>query len=811
MEGLKARLESFKKSKKVKIGQKTKALKWPHPKTFNVTPETLAEAGFYYDPSPQDPDNTTCYVCSKELGAWEETDDPFDIHWMRCGATCCWANVRCGNKFDFDKSGGFVPADKSRIPTSKVMEKARYETFQVGMGWIHDKEPNHGANSKAMARAGFVFTPDKPGDDIATCFYCDLSLSGWEPNDDPLEQHRSRAQTQTSGCPFFTYSADTKKTAKPASKAQSKPSSRSTSRTAHQDLVMPTKEHDGDPDAASDSAQSTVGKSTAKTPRKGRSTSSSSTRKSSAKTPKTKRSTSRSTLKDVAEDEEEAEDGEVSEAPPPPKKKSRSKSVARSEATEEEELIEAPPTVKKKPKPKSSRSETADETEEAEEPEVRKPSRSKAKSKAPVDSQDEAPLKASRSRSKASIAPSTEDTARKSSRSKTKPKVQESEQEDVPVAPVKKNPSHQRTASRSTAKPITIVSDEEEDSEVDVPEPIHKPKSGKQKPSQPVRKDVFDDDDAMDVQVPQTHSQPLHSATDLPPLFIPKRTKSKPVVEEDTSGPSSSREKPKTVKPKSKTKQRTPAPQDSRSEREQSTSDELMPLSPVINQQNLAPIIKEKPFGKSSSFTNASKHSKVKVVEISSDEDVEETPVKRRTPAPGPQAGKENLRGSRATTEEPVLPLPAEIKPSVKEAKILQREPSLEMIVEPSTPPRPAKPDVDADVDMEDVQHEKVAQGPSTPPQPTVQLPSSPKATIPSQPMTTDVPKPIDPPIFPALSKLPFSPLTTLSEAELDMTVEEWIRYQMEVEFDKFRRDGERELQRFRKKAEEVRKVIESL
>jgi len=61
------------------------------------------------------------------------------------------------------------------------------------------------------------------------------------------------------------------------------------------------------------------------------------------------------------------------------------------------------------------------------------------------------------------------------------------------------------------------------------------------------------------------------------------------------------------------------------------------------------------------------------------------------------------------------------------------------------------------------------------------------------------------------LSKLPFVPLHVLTEAELDMTVEDWIRYQMEVEYDKFKRDGERELMRFRKKAEETRRVIEEL
>ena len=37
-----------------------------------------------------------------------------------------------------------------------------------------------------MAKAGFVYTPQSAGDDTATCFYCELALSGWEEGDDPL-------------------------------------------------------------------------------------------------------------------------------------------------------------------------------------------------------------------------------------------------------------------------------------------------------------------------------------------------------------------------------------------------------------------------------------------------------------------------------------------------------------------------------------------------------------------------------------------------------------------------------------------------
>ena len=34
--------------------------------------------------------------------------------------------------------------------------------------------------------AGFVYTPEEAGDDTATCLYCNVSLSGWDDDDDPV-------------------------------------------------------------------------------------------------------------------------------------------------------------------------------------------------------------------------------------------------------------------------------------------------------------------------------------------------------------------------------------------------------------------------------------------------------------------------------------------------------------------------------------------------------------------------------------------------------------------------------------------------
>ncbi|THG96500.1 hypothetical protein EW026_g5340 [Hermanssonia centrifuga] len=43
-----------------------------------------------------------------------------------------------------------------------------------------------------MAKAGFVYTPQATGDDTASCFYCGVALSGWDEDDDPMEEHHKR-------------------------------------------------------------------------------------------------------------------------------------------------------------------------------------------------------------------------------------------------------------------------------------------------------------------------------------------------------------------------------------------------------------------------------------------------------------------------------------------------------------------------------------------------------------------------------------------------------------------------------------------
>ncbi|KAI0292913.1 inhibitor of apoptosis repeat-containing protein [Russula brevipes] len=187
MEAFNTRLESFAKTRRVKQSSKrTVSIKWPHPAHFLATPDTLTEAGFFYNPARGTPDNVECFFCGKCLDGWEEKDDPFAIHWDKCRDSCAWAVVRCGLSEDVDRKGNFAFNHPSRQPDGKPMEKARLATFRLNESWPHDRVKGHGAHSTKMAKAGFAFTPQTPGDDTGTCLYCRISLSGWDEDDDPL-------------------------------------------------------------------------------------------------------------------------------------------------------------------------------------------------------------------------------------------------------------------------------------------------------------------------------------------------------------------------------------------------------------------------------------------------------------------------------------------------------------------------------------------------------------------------------------------------------------------------------------------------
>ncbi|KAM4526402.1 baculoviral IAP repeat-containing protein 5a [Fundulus diaphanus] len=61
----------------------------------------------------------------------------------------------------------------------------RLKTFD---GWPFDKDC--ACTPENMAKAGFVHTPTENSPDVAMCFLCLKELEGWEPDDDPKEEHK---------------------------------------------------------------------------------------------------------------------------------------------------------------------------------------------------------------------------------------------------------------------------------------------------------------------------------------------------------------------------------------------------------------------------------------------------------------------------------------------------------------------------------------------------------------------------------------------------------------------------------------------
>ncbi|WPG99995.1 Hypothetical protein R9X50_00281900 [Acrodontium crateriforme] len=193
-----ARLATFETphqlSKRRASGQGTKkkgptTAEWPH---ANPTPEDLARAGFFFKPGPDSLDNVQCFLCSVKLDGWEAEDDPLSEH-LAHSAACNWATT-----LSVSAREGQEP--EARNPMSDQMVEARRATYEVGDGWIHEGKRGWKCKIAKMVDAGWSFDPSPDNEDGVTCFYCALSLDGWEPKDDPLLEHRKREPD----CPFFT-------------------------------------------------------------------------------------------------------------------------------------------------------------------------------------------------------------------------------------------------------------------------------------------------------------------------------------------------------------------------------------------------------------------------------------------------------------------------------------------------------------------------------------------------------------------------------------------------------------------------------
>ncbi|ETS64606.1 chromosome segregation protein [Moesziomyces aphidis] len=72
-------------SEMIQARKETFGSRWPYDgkKGWKPTSKKLAEAGFLFNPTEEEPDNAKCIYCDRSLGGWEKSDDPVHEHQRR--------------------------------------------------------------------------------------------------------------------------------------------------------------------------------------------------------------------------------------------------------------------------------------------------------------------------------------------------------------------------------------------------------------------------------------------------------------------------------------------------------------------------------------------------------------------------------------------------------------------------------------------------------------------------------------------------------------------------------------------------------
>ncbi|XP_053735640.1 E3 ubiquitin-protein ligase XIAP isoform X1 [Synchiropus splendidus] len=153
------------------------------PSSAPVRPRDLAQAGFYYMGSR---DRVQCFCCGGMLGGWETGDTPWDEH-----------------RQHFPNCFFILGHDVGNIPSTggTEVEENRSSHNAVPMGRFEERVESfagvrHPVDPERLARAGFYSLG--VGDKVC-CFSCGGGLKGWQPEEDPWEEHAK----QYPGCSFL--------------------------------------------------------------------------------------------------------------------------------------------------------------------------------------------------------------------------------------------------------------------------------------------------------------------------------------------------------------------------------------------------------------------------------------------------------------------------------------------------------------------------------------------------------------------------------------------------------------------------------
>lgn len=159
------------------------------PQHVAVKPKDLAESGFHYVGEGPDDDMVSCFACGGMLNHWQAGDIPEQRHREYFGEFCPFV----GDVLDSPLSNATPNIDRYDPIEDDDMEneEQRLRSFGRNNGWKALVDP------QKLAAAGFYFTGI---DDNVRCFACDVCLSRWEAEDDPITEHLRNQ----SDCPFLS-------------------------------------------------------------------------------------------------------------------------------------------------------------------------------------------------------------------------------------------------------------------------------------------------------------------------------------------------------------------------------------------------------------------------------------------------------------------------------------------------------------------------------------------------------------------------------------------------------------------------------
>ncbi|XP_019968432.2 E3 ubiquitin-protein ligase XIAP [Paralichthys olivaceus] len=155
------------------------------PSSAPVRPQDLAQAGLYY---LGESDRVQCFCCGGMLGGWEQGDTAWGEHTKH-----------------FSYCFFILGHDVGNVPFQGGIEEesssSQHQHAHVPMGSFEERLGSfagvqHPIDHDRLARAGFHYAGTE---DRVLCFRCGGGLKGWQPEEDPWEEHAKHYP----GCSFL--------------------------------------------------------------------------------------------------------------------------------------------------------------------------------------------------------------------------------------------------------------------------------------------------------------------------------------------------------------------------------------------------------------------------------------------------------------------------------------------------------------------------------------------------------------------------------------------------------------------------------